>query len=62
MSILLKDVPKDVKSIILQLQSDAKIKKNIGKYSQEKVIYQALRDYWGLIKTLEQCVDSKRVS
>ena len=54
MSILLKDVPDDVRKIILQMQSDIKNKKQVGKYSQEKVIYQALREYWGLVNTLKE--------
>jgi hypothetical protein len=54
MSILLKDVPADVKKIILEMQSDIKLKKQVGKYSQEKVIYQALRDYHGLLSTLKE--------
>jgi len=54
--------PPDIKKIIVKIQIDIKQKKNVGKYSQEKVIYQIIRDYEGLISTLKQLKDSKQAS
>lgn len=44
-TILLKNVPKDIMRTILKVQSEVKMKKEIGKYSQEKAVYKIISDY-----------------
>lgn len=44
-SIKLNDIPTEIWNDILKTQSELKIKKKCGQYSQEKTVYAMLEDY-----------------
>lgn len=45
MTIHLTDMPEDVRAHILKVQMQIKLKKKIGKYSQQLALYQIVREH-----------------
>lgn len=39
------DMPEDVRKYLLKIQMEIKLKKKVGKYSQQLTIYQIIREH-----------------
>jgi hypothetical protein len=44
-TLLLKQIPDDVKAHILKVQGEKKIEKKVGQYSQDLAIYHIIREH-----------------